>query len=313
MNRRNSKTARLYFIFGLLAIAVGLTCYLLIYNDEFYQRLWGEDDYTLGMESKDSPGTTPQDWFEPEFEFDSQTGPSPQVPWIAIIIDDFGPTWHPAIVKGFYELPYDLTLSIIPGNRNSVKTAQAAGAQGKECFLHLPMEPTDSIALDERDMIYTGMTAEQIKVVLDRAVKEIPLAVGVNNHMGSKATADPEIMTLLASELKNRNLQFVDSRTTLGSCGLSCMREQGIPALGRDIFLDFMPDEDHIKEQLEQLTKIARNRGWALGIGHVRAKTLKTLRHELPRVVNEGIRIVSAGCLVETIQKGRMRSREQAP
>ena len=47
---------------------------------------------------------------------------------------------------------------------------------------------------------------------LERDLDSVPGAVGVNNHMGSAATADPRLMRVVARVLARRGLFFVDSR-----------------------------------------------------------------------------------------------------
>ncbi|MDP8228706.1 MAG: divergent polysaccharide deacetylase family protein [Candidatus Electryoneaceae bacterium] len=140
------------------------------------------------------------------------TGPSPEYPWIALIIDDFGPAGSVRLTDDFLSLPFPFTLAVMPGNLGTVKIGQMIAAAGGETFIHLPMEPMTQVAMNERDMLLVGSTAEEIRVILDRATAELPMAIGLNNHMGSKATLDVSLMNLLAQELDVAVLYF----TTVG-------------------------------------------------------------------------------------------------
>jgi len=224
-------------------------------------------------------------------------------PEISIIIDDFGPAWDDAVVQGFIELPFEVTLSVIPGNRTTTSAAKRAAAAEKEIFIHLPMEPEERIAMDERDMLLSGSSAERVRAVLKRAIQEIPGARGVNNHMGSKATADRKLMGRVAEELKRSKLSFVDSRTTERSVALRAMQQTGIPAIGRDVFLDVETDSANVAERLYELAFIARRRGWAVGIGHVKRNTLAAMRAVLPTLQKDGFRFVFAGDLIEELSE----------
>lgn len=229
-------------------------------------------------------------------------GPSPANPWVAIIIDDFGPALNMKLVQDFLDMPHDVTISIIPGNLKSAEISQAAANRGKEVFIHLPMEPIDSVAMNERDMIFTDMDRDELEIVIDRIAAEIPNAVGVNNHMGSLATCKASLMVELSELFKAQGWIFVDSRTAPGSVASKTMTQAGVPALGRDVFLDFDPDEEIIREQLMKTVTIARFRGWSIGIGHVRLETLAVLSRMLPELEKEGIKFVSAGRLIKSVR-----------
>ncbi len=227
--------------------------------------------------------------------------PAPERPWIALIIDDFGPVCSAVVVPGFLELSFDLTISVIPGNPKTVSIGRAVEAAGRELFIHLPMEPNQPVAMDERDMVLVGMDSLALHTILERVQGELPSAVGMNNHMGSRATSDEALMRLLATELKRRGMTFVDSRTVAHSRGYPAMKVVGVPVLRRDVFIDNVRESERIREQLARLVHLARRRGWALGIGHADPVTLEVLTEELPSLVASGVRIVSAGRLTRTV------------
>lgn len=236
-----------------------------------------------------------------EIVVDTRDYPTPESPWVAIIIDDFGPPWKRSVTDGFLNSPYDITISIIPGNLQSKSIAERAIIADKEVFIHLPMEPEEEVAMSERDMLFVYYDSLEVEVIIRRVLEEIPNAVGCNNHMGSKATRDEELMRCLAYSLKNNNLVFVDSRTVHQSVALPIMKEYQIPSVGRDVFLDTELDTSHISTQLSTLIDIAKRRGWSVGIGHTKEQTLSVLIKELPRYEEDNIRFVSVGKLINTL------------
>lgn len=217
---------------------------------------------------------------------------------LVFIIDDFGPTWDKNVVSGFIDFPADITISVIPGNRNSKAVSEAATKAGKELFVHLPMEPSERIALGERDMIWGKTNATELHAVLDRALKDVPGAVGLNNHMGSRATSNLRLMKTLAVELKRRHLFFIDSRTSDHSEALAAMHEADVDALGRDIFLDVEGDSASVAGRIVETARIARKRGWAIAIGHAKKETLAAMNAARPNLERQGFRFVSAGELI---------------
>lgn len=220
---------------------------------------------------------------------------------VAIIIDDFGPPGTVRLLDGFLNLGIDHTWSVIPGNLKSSYISAKADESGQEVFIHLPLEPTDEVAMDERDMILCTMEQDTVRAILHRAILDIPNAVGLNNHMGSKATVNTRIMSVLSSELAEMGLIFVDSQTAPKSVAHVEMINSGVPSLKRDIFLDNARDSTQIAMQYHKLIRIARIRGWAIGIGHAREQTLELLKILTPKSVEEGIRFVSAGELIKEV------------
>jgi len=222
-------------------------------------------------------------------------------PVIALIVDDFGPAWNQQLVDGFINLPFEITISIIPGNMTSVRVAGEASRAGKEVFIHLPLEPEERVAMDERDMIVVGATDEQIRIVIDRVTREIPGAVGLNNHMGSKATKNRRLMDALAQAIHRKGLRFVDSRTSERSEALGAMIRAGVPALGRDVFLDVQSDSAAVARQIHELAYIAKRRGWVVGIGHVKQNTLAAIKAIFPSLESEGFRFIGVGALIDEL------------
>src|SRR3546814_4411484 len=87
--------------------------------------------------------------------------------------------------------------------------------------------------------------------------------------MGSRFTASPEGMAQVMDVLKGRGLLFLDSLTAGNSVAGQQAARSGVPYAVRDVFLDNQPDDPAaIRRQLAILEQIARERGYAIGIGH---------------------------------------------
>jgi polysaccharide deacetylase 2 family uncharacterized protein YibQ len=114
--------------------------------------------------------------------------------------------------------------------------------------------------------------------------------VGVNNHEGSRFTADETGLVPVMARLWERDLFFFDSRTGARSKGESVAREMGVMTAGRDIFLDDVPGEDEVTRQLQALVRQAKRHGVAIAIGHPRDATLKVLKEWLAQ--DHGVTLV---------------------
>jgi len=212
---------------------------------------------------------------------------------IAIIIDDFG-YYNNKTTDTFLKFNYPITLSIIPGQKHSAKMAQQAKEHDKPIMIHLPME-----ALEEKveDSEFTVMTNIPDSVIINRvrkALAYLPDAVGINNHMGSKATADTHVMEIVFNELKSTGKFFVDSRTTNKSVVAGIAKKYNVRFAENDGFLERNKNEDdvYIQRKLAAIAKIARRRGKAIVIGHPYKETIKVLSEEIPRLEKQGFKIV---------------------
>ncbi|MBK7702262.1 MAG: divergent polysaccharide deacetylase family protein [bacterium] len=131
--------------------------------------------------------------------------------------------------------------------------------------------------------------------------------------MGSAATADPELMSALADELAARGMYFLDSLTTPRSVAAARMRAAGVPTLVNRIFLDqSVTNREQVRELLARLVKSARARGAAVGICHPYPETLAVLSEELPRLRDEGLRMVTVSELL-ALEAARRTAAETLP
>lgn len=218
---------------------------------------------------------------------------------LAIIIDDAG-QWLET-ERAFIALPIPLTLSVLPDVRYTHLIAREAAASGKGVMLHLPMEPISEINPGP-GKITTQMSDAKITAQVDADLADVPLAQGVNNHEGSKATADARVMRDVASAIAaHGNLFFIDSLTSAASVAAATTRAAGIPTATRDVFLDNKANVIYVEQQLRLAASIARDRGVAIAIGHPRPTTLAALKAAIPRIEGEGVRFV----LVRDVVSGR--------
>ena len=206
---------------------------------------------------------------------------------IVLVIDDFGYR-NDSVSDRFLNLPVPLTCAVLPGHSQSASIAKKAIKSGKEVIIHMPMESSVSMTGEDEFKLKVGMTSEEIEWRLNEALKEIPEAVGINNHQGSKATTNGKVMGVVASVLKNKNKFFLDSRTSSKTVGEKTMRSVGVLTARRHIFLDNDLNIDNISKQLDKLIALAQKNGVAIGIGHVKANTLKVLEKEIPILLEEG-------------------------
>ena len=203
-------------------------------------------------------------------------------PRIAIILDDVG-LGHMKAFKKALNIPYPLTFAILPFRRYSRECAAMARGRGFDMIVHMPMEPDGYPREDPGPgAIFEKDSRELIEKKIQAAIDNIQYAVGMNNHMGSKATSVPFTMRVVMRKLKAEGLFFIDSRTTAETVALNEARAAGVPSLPRNVFLDNSRKPQDIKKQLEIAVKEAQKTGYAVAIGHNYPETAGVLAKELP-------------------------------
>lgn len=200
-------------------------------------------------------------------------------PRLAIIIDDFGYS-NNEVIRGFIQLNTKLTISVLPGHTYSGWSSAEGKKNGKEVLIHMPMEPerSEGHVGEDQYLIRKNMQFSEIEQKIAAALQELPEASGMNNHMGSLVTADPDVMQMVISSLKKKGLYFVDSLTSPHSIAYEVAKNQGVRAGIRSVFLDNIRDKSEIEAQFEKALEVARRRGKAIAIGHVHPETLEVLR-----------------------------------
>lgn len=215
---------------------------------------------------------------------------------VAIIFDDAGGSL--ADLEEIIALGRPATVAVLPGLRYSREVAERARAAGLEVFLHLPLEPDDPGKRMGPGGITVAMSDEEITAAVRAGLAAVPGAVGVNNHMGSKGTADPRVMRAVLAVVKERNLLFVDSVTSPRTVGAVLASELGIRTASRHVFLDNEDDPAAIRAQLRRTIAVARAQGAAVAIGHAQRQTAQVLRQMLGELDRAGIVLVPASALV---------------
>jgi polysaccharide deacetylase 2 family uncharacterized protein YibQ len=206
--------------------------------------------------------------------------------YMTIIIDDLGQSSERD--SRTLALPGPVTMAIMPDTPHATAFARQAHKAGKTVILHMPMDPaTGPYAW------HPGIPIEQLAQRLDAALAKVPYAVGINNHMGSRMTAQREPMAWLMGELQRRHLIFVDSRTSAATVAAAEAQAQELAHVSRDVFLDDVRTTEAISGQLQQGIALARKQGSAVLIGHPYPQTLDVLAREIPRLKSQGIRLVN--------------------
>lgn len=216
---------------------------------------------------------------------------------LAILLDDAGQQTR--LIPEAAALPKPVAFAVLPFLPASAETAVSLHRSGHEIWLHMPMEPEGYPSEDPGPgAILVSMSDGDLRRTLNTAINSVPFIVGMNNHMGSKATANLRLMTIVMQELRSRNLFFIDSRTTAKTRALDAARAQGVPSNRRRVFLDNDHSMAAIRLQLEDAVYEAKKYGEAIAIGHFKKTTIDVLAQDASGLKDRGVTLVRPGSLM---------------
>lgn len=192
---------------------------------------------------------------------------------LVIIIDDVS---YAHDVKSLQSIGIPLVMSFLPPSSRHPESAKLA--QGyKHSMVHLPLEAVDFS--DEEAVTLRVSDSEEVIAKRISTLKQLyPNVRYMNNHTGSKFTADADAMERLIKVMKKEGLIFVDSRTTGKTKVPDVSRKLGARYIGRDVFLDHKDGVGNVKKQIQEAVAVAKRHGSAIAIGHPRTDTIKALR-----------------------------------
>lgn len=207
---------------------------------------------------------------------------------IAICIDDLGEDI--AGTDRAKALPKEVALSFLPYAEATPFLAESAGRKGHTILAHVPMQALGP-ANPGPMALMVGMSPTEIARRVEYALNRVPGLSGINNHEGSRFTADAGGLVPVVAALKARGLFFFDSRTGAVSHVAAVSEAAGVETASRDIFLDDDPRPAAVAAQLEDLARTARRTGVAIAIGHPRDATLTLLAEWLKH--DHGVTLVT--------------------
>jgi polysaccharide deacetylase 2 family uncharacterized protein YibQ len=143
------------------------------------------------------------------------------------------------------------------------------------------------------------MDDAEIRAVVRSDLESVPGAVGINNHMGSKGTADYRVMRVILDIVRGAGLLYVDSVTTPRTIAAPVAEEIGVRTAARAVFLDNENDETAIRRQVFRAMTVARERGSAIAIGHAQRLTPRVVMAMLPEFDRAGVVLVPVSTLVK--------------
>ena len=227
------------------------------------------------------------------------------VPAIAFVIDDLGADG--VDTRRAIALPKEVSLSFLPYPDTSPEYAREGFRAGHQILVHVPMEPDGKTDPGPNALLTSLDSATNISR-LEWALSRIPGFSGINNHEGSRFTADRNALVPVIEHLAERHVFFLDSRTAPVTEVVTLARAFGVRSAGRDVFLDDTVSPDAIATQLARAETIAREQGVVIAIGHPHPATMDALAHWTAQAASRGYELVTASDAIRLKTERDMRS-----
>ncbi|MGJ0124427.1 divergent polysaccharide deacetylase family protein [Campylobacter coli] len=191
---------------------------------------------------------------------------------LAIIIDDMA---NISQVKALQALKLKLIPSFFPPDKNHIDTPKLA-LKFDFYMVHLPLAAMN-YTKPELDTLNPSDSEKRIFKKIQQVKKDFKDLKFINNHTGSLFTSDEKAMKKLYKAFEKEELIFVDSKTIASSKAPKVAKALGQIYIQRDVFLDNRDDVAYIKKQLMEAVRLAKQKGFAIAIGHPRKNTFKAL------------------------------------
>ena len=217
---------------------------------------------------------------------------------VSIVIDDLGEDYR--AFKELVAMDVPFTYSVLPFRTHSVRIANEASKKNGEVILHLPLEPWNSTnhAINHGTLL-TSMGKDELQIQLAKNLEAVPHLSGVSNHMGSKFTEDYQKMEIVLKAVKEKELYFLDSRTSDRTVGFTLAQMMHIKTAQRKLFIDNTQDKQAIVKQLQKIPRLAKkNGGSVVAIGHPYPSTIAALKSYVPQLQRQGVTVVPLSELV---------------
>lgn len=186
---------------------------------------------------------------------------------LIFVFDDGGQNLNH--LEKFMQLPFPITVAVLPQIAHSVETATRVRKSGNEVILHQPMQAVNKNINPGPGAITEDMSESEIISQLFININQISPIAGLNNHEGSLITADAEKMALVMQMASDNGIYFLDSRTNVETKVPYVASELGYSYYERNIFLDNEKTRENTLSEIKKGLALANKNGSVIMIGHI--------------------------------------------
>jgi polysaccharide deacetylase 2 family uncharacterized protein YibQ len=227
--------------------------------------------------------------------------PGAQGPRVGLVLAGVGLD-HAGSEAAAKALPAGVTLAVSPYANDLDSLLTAIRAAGHEYLLSIPMEPLGFALNNPGDQaLMTSLPPEENARRLDWVLSRVTGYVGVTGALGrlrgERFAAHAELMTPFLRAVAGRGLLYVDPRPEAAPLPETWSRRV-------DLVVDDAEAASSVDAQLAELTRIACERGSALGLaGAVHPVTVERVAAWASQLAAQGIALAPVSGLVQAPRK----------
>jgi polysaccharide deacetylase 2 family uncharacterized protein YibQ len=216
---------------------------------------------------------------------------------IAIVVSGLGLS-QTGTQRAIAQLPEEITFAFAASGNSLQRWMQEARRGGHEILLQVPLEPFDYPANDPGpETLLTSKPAARNIENLHKAMGEITNYTGVMNYLGGRFLSDPAAMEPVMRDVGKRGLLFLDDGTSAQSKTATVAKGTELPYAFADLQLDGQLDINTILQKLDELERIARKNGQAIGVASAFDESVDAIAKWSEEATMRGIEIVGVAAL----------------
>lgn len=223
---------------------------------------------------------------------------------VAIVIGGLGLS-QTGTQAAIQKLPAEVTLGFSPQGNSLDRWMQAARRKGHELVMQLPLEPFDYPNVNPgRNTLTVDAAPDENAARLHAALARMTNYAGVMNYMGARFVADGAAMAPLMEELGERGLLYLDDGSSARSTAPDLALTNRVPLAVADASIDAERERGAILKKLDELERVARAKGFALGTGSAFDVTVDAVSQWVAEARRRGIEIVPVTAVATDPERG---------
>jgi polysaccharide deacetylase 2 family uncharacterized protein YibQ len=198
----------------------------------------------------------------------------------------------------------EVTLAFASSGNSLQRWMQEARRSGHEILLQIPFEPFDYPSNDPGPLTLTvDAGAKKNLSLLHQSLAEITNYTGVMNFLGGRFLSDADAFEPIMRDLSKRGLLFLDDSTSAQSLSGTLAEALDVPQGFADLVLDDQLDKNVILKKLDELERIARRNGQAIGVASAFDESVGAIASWVDEASGRGIEFVGVSALVKDPQQ----------
>lgn len=216
---------------------------------------------------------------------------------IAIVVGGLGLS-QTGTQRAIRQLPEEVTLAFAASGNSLQRWMQDARRGGHEILLQVPLEPFDYPSNNPgADTLLTAQPAAKNVENLHKAMAEITNYTGIMNYLGGRFLSNPNALEPVLRDIGKRGLLFLDDGSSAQSRSGTIAKALAVPHAFADIQLDSELNADAITRKLDELERIARRNGSAIGVASAFDESVDAISAWSENAATRGIELVSVSAL----------------